>query len=199
MATSNTFPTIQASILKSLVSVTRSTNELCKEDLGFHRVNDSSVGQLIDAQNERLLQLVQRLLDAATGGQERLIGPQLADVEAIDGNWGEVVDVVDNLLERADTTLDEFGGYVRRSQADETAAAAQLSATRPAMGSWNATRTHHDITKPQKSFEHPPNNFENGPWKPLLTKKPHALNSLEQVLKPVKDDDGMEQYVLQYY
>ena len=92
MATSNTFPTIQASILRSLVSVTRSTNELCKVDLGFHRVNDANVGQLIDAQNERLLQLVQRLLDAATGGQERLIGPQLADIEAIDGNWGEVVD-----------------------------------------------------------------------------------------------------------
>ena len=40
--------------------------------------------------------------------------PQLKDADALELEWSGVVDVVDGLLERADTSLDEFSGAVRR-------------------------------------------------------------------------------------
>ena len=36
------------------------------------------------------------------------------DLENVEDNWRAVVDVVDSLLERGDTALDEFTGAVRR-------------------------------------------------------------------------------------
>ena len=52
---------------------------------------------------------------AARPAAETVRGPpSLKDVEGIENNWWAVVDVVDSLLERADTALDEFTGAVKR-------------------------------------------------------------------------------------
>jgi exosome complex exonuclease RRP6 len=40
-----------------------------------------------------------------------------------------------------------------------------------------------DIPKPQKLFEHVPKNDEKGPFKPLMTVKPHAVVPLEQSMR----------------
>lgn len=47
-----------------------------------------------------------------------------------------------------------------------------------------------NIIKPQDAFEKKPDNFEPGPWKPLLTRKPHAKRSLEDSLKVVSTEEG---------
>lgn len=39
-----------------------------------------------------------------------------------------------------------------------------------------------NIVKPQNAFERKADNFHTGPWKPLLTTKPHAIVPLEQSL-----------------
>jgi exosome complex exonuclease RRP6 len=61
----------------------------------------------------RLLHLAQRLLQNAAASSDA-VGPKLPDVEAIDANWRGVVDVIDSLLEKADTSLDEYTGVVKR-------------------------------------------------------------------------------------
>jgi hypothetical protein len=48
--------------------------------------------------------------------------------------------------------------------------------------------------KPQTSFEVKPDNTYNGPWKPLLTVKPHATIPLEQSLSLSNDEIGQQQY-----
>lgn len=56
-----------------------------------------------------------------------------------------------------------------------------------------------NITKPQLSFDVPPNNFPTTPWKPLLTEKPHAMVPLEEGLQMNKKaSDGSRQYASQY-
>lgn len=56
-----------------------------------------------------------------------------------------------------------------------------------------------NITKPQLSFDVPPNNFPTAPWKPLLTEKPHAMVPLEEGLQMNKQaSDGTRQYASQY-
>ena len=107
------FKTLQASIQQSLVAVTRSANQIASEDLGFHRSLDPSVATLLDKQNARLLGLTQRLLGNAAANTE-VVGPQLPDFDSVDGSWKGIVDVLDSLLEKADTSLDEYTGAVKR-------------------------------------------------------------------------------------
>lgn len=107
------FKSLQDEISKALVSTTRSATRIAGADIAFQRSLDPDVGAALDAQNERLLQLAQRLLESAAASSDA-VGPKLPDVESIDGNWRAVVDVIDSLLEKADTSLDEYTGVVRR-------------------------------------------------------------------------------------
>lgn len=51
-----------------------------------------------------------------------------------------------------------------------------------------------NIIKPQNAFERKVDNFDAGPWKPLLTTKPHATVPLEQSLTTFVDGDDTTQY-----
>lgn len=103
------FVSLQSAISAALVSTTRGASALANEDLSFHRSLDPSVATEIDQQNARLLGLTTRLLGAATADAQNVRPPpSLKEIDDIDDNWRAVVDVVDSLLFRADTTLDEF-------------------------------------------------------------------------------------------
>jgi exosome complex exonuclease RRP6 len=52
-----------------------------------------------------------------------------------------------------------------------------------------------NILKPQNTFEKKIDNFESGPWKPLLTTKPHAQTPLDASLTLSVNDEGRPQYV----
>lgn len=111
----NDFASLQSAVSSALISTTRSASALANEDLPFHRSLDASLGRSIDRQNARLLGLASSLLGAARPAAETVRGPpSLKDVEGIENNWRAVVDVVDSLLERADTALDEYTGAVKR-------------------------------------------------------------------------------------
>jgi exosome complex exonuclease RRP6 len=109
----DSFKTLQDDISRALVSTTRSASHIGAADIAFQRSLNPEVGTQLDAQNARLLHLAQRLLANAAASSDA-VGPKLSDVEAIDANWRGVVDVVDSLLEKADTSLDEYTGVVKR-------------------------------------------------------------------------------------
>jgi exosome complex exonuclease RRP6 len=109
----DSFKTLQDEISKALVSTTRSASHIGAADIDFQRSLNPAVGSQLDAQNARLLHLAQRLLENAAASSDA-VGPKLPDVEAIDANWRGVVDVIDSLLEKADTSLDEYTGVVKR-------------------------------------------------------------------------------------
>lgn len=114
-ATMEDFSTLQQDISAALVATTRTTSELAGEDLPFHRSLDAQLAARLDGQNARLLTLATSLLGTATSAEETVrLPPSLKDVDSIDGNWRTVVDVIDSLLERADTAMDEFTGAVKR-------------------------------------------------------------------------------------
>ncbi len=109
------FASLHSSISAALIATTRSASSLASEDLPFHRSLDSSVATKLDRQNARLLGLATSLLGTATATSETVRPPpSLKDIEGVENNWRAVVDVVDSLLERADTALDEFTGAVKR-------------------------------------------------------------------------------------
>ena len=103
---------LQDQIQDALIFATRTANQIASEDLGFQRSLDSTVGAALDKQAVRLLGLSNSLLKSAASISE-LQTPSLEDVEDVDNNWQAVVDVVDSLLEKADTCLDEYTGVIK--------------------------------------------------------------------------------------
>jgi exosome complex exonuclease RRP6 len=178
------FKSMRETIQAALVSTTRSATSLKAGDITFQRSLDPDFSSALDIQNARLLRLAERLL-ASAATASNVTGPRLPDAEAIDGNWRDVVEVIDSLLEKADTSLDEYTGAVKRlSPAQDQAA----STTKPRQA------YPKNLPKPQLTFEHVPRNDETGGFKPLLTSKPHAHVPLAKSLETYKDARGLEQY-----
>lgn len=172
-------------ITAALVSTTRSANQLNAAEVPFQRSLNPAVGVAIDAQNARLLNLAQRLLESAATGLD-VVGPKLDDVEAVDDNFKDIVDIIDSLREKADTNLDEFTGVVKRISPVLEQGTSTTGTRAPAA-------THH-LQKPQRLFEHKPNNYETGGFRPILTSKPHAKVSLAKSTKAFRDGNDHEQY-----
>lgn len=188
------FAALQSSISASLIALTRTTTEICAEDLGFHRSLDPRVATKLDEQNARLLSLASRLIGSGASGSA-IRAPRLEDAEDVDGSWRGIVDVVDNLLERADTSLDEFSGQVRRLSPSQEPV---VKAPTPRKGFGVRNVAGQNIQKPQQLFEHVPTNTEADAWKPLLTSKPHATVRLDESLRKVSSEHG-DKYDAQFY
>jgi exosome complex exonuclease RRP6 len=107
------FKTFQNEVQEALVAVTRTTGKLSAEDLGFQRSLNRDVGPALEEQSERVLALANKLLKSAASIADLRV-PSLQDVDDVDNDWRGVVDVVDSLLEKADTALYEYTGVIKR-------------------------------------------------------------------------------------
>lgn len=189
MDPSQDFKTLQDKIQASLLSTTRTVNQIANEDLAFQRTANPSTGDRLEEQSTRLLGLASELLkSAATSNGSKHVGT-LEDTEDVEIHWTGIVDVVDGLLEKADTCLDEYTGRVKRkSDFPEPAQPSKKSKTSDL--NWRRA----NIIKPQNAFERKVDNFATGPWKPLLTVKPHATVPLEDSLGVSVDENNHQQY-----
>ncbi|UNI17532.1 exosome nuclease subunit [Purpureocillium takamizusanense] len=190
METPQDFKSLQDGIQKSLVSAVKTVNRIAAEDLGFQRAVDPDVAEQLDESTARVLALSTRLL-AAAGKACGVKPPALEDVEDIDLKWQSLVDVVDSALEKADTALDEYTGLVKRKEPP--------AGSDPAPGAKRAKPTtkvvrNANVSKPQLLFEDKPDNFPTGPWKPILTSKPHAAVPLGESLVLAPNENGTPQY-----
>lgn len=119
MNTPPDFKSLQEEVQKALVSVVKSTNRIAAEDLTFQRTINPDAAEQLDEKSARILQLSTKLLQSAA----RACGikaPKLEDVEDVEMRWQSVVDVVDSVLEKADTALDEYTGLVKRKEPSTT-------------------------------------------------------------------------------
>jgi exosome complex exonuclease RRP6 len=182
------FASIQASITSALVGTTRATTRLCAEDLPFYRSLDRNVAKTLDEQQKALLVIAQTLLKNAASGTDITI-PSLIDGEGVEGlekGWRDIVDVLDGLLEKADSALDEYKALVKKGENGQEAPvqATGIAAASSAMANGRSRIPRNlDIPKPQETFEDSANNTLAGPFKPILMSKPNALLPFEQSLK----------------
>ncbi|KAM0525393.1 hypothetical protein ACHAPE_000095 [Trichoderma viride] len=189
MDSSQDFNSLQEAIQKSLVSTVKSANRIASQDLAFQRTINPDVAEQLDEKTSRILDLSTRLLSSAA--QACGLKPiKLEDPEDVDMNWRAVVDVVDSILEKADRAIDEYTGLVKQREngdSDSNSKAKQPKSTGKVIRNAN-------VKKPQLGFEIQPNNFFDGPWKPILTEKPHATVPLEESLVTFVRNDGTTQY-----
>ncbi|QSZ31408.1 hypothetical protein DSL72_000973 [Monilinia vaccinii-corymbosi] len=182
------FKSLQDEVQAALVSTIKTAGQVSSEDLAFHRSLNPEVGSALDQQNARLLALANELLKSA-GSVSGLKVPTLEDVDDVDNNWRNVVDVVDSLLEKTDTCLDEYTGIIKRKQVEESSATSKP----PKRFLDNSLRTQN-LMKPQLAFEVKPDNEDTSPWLPLLKTKPHAKVPLEDSLGMMKNEFDQKQY-----
>ncbi|KAJ0158774.1 Exosome complex exonuclease rrp6 [Colletotrichum tanaceti] len=187
MTSPQDFKSLQDSVQAALVATVKSVNRVSAQDLPFQRAVDPSVGEDLDAKTTRILELSTTFLKSAADVCD-LIGPHLEDTDDIDMRWRSIVDIVDSVLEKADTSIDEYTGALKRKDAPAADAAPQ---TKKPKTTGTVVRSAN-ITKPQLHFAQLVNN--NAPWKPVINKKPHAKVSLEESLVTVETDDGFVQY-----
>ncbi|TLD28419.1 hypothetical protein PspLS_03373 [Pyricularia sp. CBS 133598] len=191
------FKALQDKIQAALVATTRKVNLIATQDIAFRRSVDPEAGELLDEQREKLLSLASSLVNtAASLGGGKSSKPkralELEDAEEVDDNWQAIVDSLDIALEKADTCIDEYTGLVKRK--DAPTADMGPTAKKSKLGVLDRSLRYANIIKPQKAFEVPANNDDKGPWKPLLTKKPHAIVPLEKSLATFHNEDAETQY-----
>lgn len=163
----------------ALIKTIRSATQISSEDLNFHRSFDKNVSASVDEQSARLLNLTNSILKVATSGSDLRV-PELRNEDGVEENWRTVVDVIDELLEKADACLDEFTGIIKKlspSQEERGAALGKKAASAhfPSVYDFGPSK----ISKPQLLFTTRPNNNDDAPpFKPLLRSKPHAITPL---------------------
>ncbi|KAK5220449.1 exosome nuclease subunit [Exophiala xenobiotica] len=168
------FKSFQDKVQGALVSVTRSAAQISNQDLSFHRSSSDKLSRSLDHQNAHLLRLTNKLLKAATKDTS-LKAPTLQNSDGVDDNWRRVVDVVDDLLEKADSALDEISGVIKRQSPSVQDGETPSQAARPGRNRFSNT-----MQKPQVHFDRKVDNTETSPFKPLLKSKPHAKVPLQE-------------------
>ncbi|KAL9031498.1 MAG: hypothetical protein Q9196_000477 [Gyalolechia fulgens] len=190
MASERSFKELKDQVSAALVGTTRTTGQISNEDIAFQRSIDPEVDRLIEQQSQRLLALVRDLNKTATAGTET-VAPPLTNVESVEDGWRGIVDVVDNLLEKADACLDEFTGVVKKLTPNHQNGGATADAKRPLA---KHEYRFQNLPKPQRLFRKVPKNDETTPFKPLLQSKPNAVLSLDESLELAPTLDGSMQY-----
>ncbi|KAL8760925.1 MAG: hypothetical protein Q9184_002922 [Pyrenodesmia sp. 2 TL-2023] len=194
MTSEHSFKELKAGISSALVNTTRTAGHIAKEDLAFQRSINPEVDRLLQEQNRRLLALVRDLNKSATAGTET-VPPLLKDAESVDDGWRGIVDIVDNLLEKADACLDEYTGVVKKLTPNRQNEQAIADAKKPLA---KHEYRNQNILKPQRLFRKVLNNDDATPFKPLLTSKPNATVPLEESLVLAPQPDGSMQYKQPY-
>ncbi|KAB5526371.1 ribonuclease H-like domain-containing protein [Coniochaeta sp. 2T2.1] len=197
MDASQDFKSLQDKIQGALVSTVRSAGSIANEDLSFLRTVDPEVSSKLDDNTARLIKLSEELLKSACSyvGQS---APSIEDADDIDISWRGVVDVIDTLLEKADTCLDEYTGLIKRKVAPAQEQQGRASKIQKPSSKLDWSMKRANIIKPQNAFERKSDNLDLGPWRPLLTSKPHAKLPLEDSLTTYVDSDGNKQYTHPY-
>lgn len=181
------FEDYQKCVTGALVATTRTAGQIAARDLSFHRASSSAVSEGLDTQSMRMLQLTNKLLKAVNRPSATKPIPKLRTQEGVEDNWRGIVDVIDDLLEKADRNLDEFTGVIK--QVGSSSKSVTDTPPRVDRKGRPSILSSQSVPKPQLHFDVKVNNFEEGPWKPLLKKKPHAKVPLEQSV--VLGEDGL--------
>lgn len=104
-----------------------------------------------------------------------------------------------------DTCLDEYTGAIKQKNPEPLPAAGSANPRRPPVrhhqktaGFRAATSSppSHSLPKPQLRFDVKPDNFDNSPFRPLLTRKPHAKIPLQDSFEMFTNELGQKQWVL---
>ncbi|CAK9438419.1 uncharacterized protein LODBEIA_P26430 [Lodderomyces beijingensis] len=171
-----------SNVLPKLMPVIRAASSLAAQDVKFHKSVDASVGKEIDQRSEELLSIVNGLLRCTSSSDNRVERLKFGeDNIASDSAWNPIGNIIDSIFEKIDYTIDQRDRSLSNSgQPQKQYLEDGLHGSKGQDDEKNGR-----IAKPQLLFKTPVDNSEQEPFKPKLTSKPNALQSLESVSKLV--------------
>ncbi|KAF8250295.1 hypothetical protein K440DRAFT_619784 [Wilcoxina mikolae CBS 423.85] len=202
-APSGDFSTFQDGIFSAVMSTVKAVGALAAGDIDFQRSSDPEFASAADATSARILELANSLLRSAVAGSD-IEPPVLREDDDVENKWGEIVEVADFLLERADTCLDEYTGAIKQKNPEPLPGARtnpRLSRNQQKSQNYRASAnswSSRNLVKPQLQFDVKPENLDNSPFRPLLTVKPHAKIPLQNSFEMFTNELGNKQYIHPY-
>ncbi|CUS08104.1 unnamed protein product [Tuber aestivum] len=189
------FSEMQDRLLAAVVATVKTSSGLAAEDVDFHRTSNSEFGPSLDDCNQRILAITNTLLASATRGSDISV-PNLKEADDVENHWMKIVEVIDDLLEKADTCLDEYTGAIKEKNTvpfpDARGPEMVPSPSRP---SRRSIQKSANIPKPQLLFKENIDNFDSTPWKPRLTSKPHAVTPLSESIYLFTNELEINEYL----
>lgn len=197
-AASPSLATLLANLEAALVDPTTAASQLPDAgDLGFERSLSRPFARNLDKEAERILALVSNVLNWSQGTPN---APHLDGDLIRDGEYRQVIEKVEPLLERADDGIEKHLGIGKGKTGGVGAVGAKTEEELEALQQKSAGKHNNkaklpanllhdaDLARPQLQF--PPrlilprpsvdttaNEGEEPLWKPLLRRKPHAASS----------------------
>ncbi|KAK9718818.1 exosome nuclease subunit [Basidiobolus ranarum] len=169
------FEDFSKSFFGTLIGATRAASVL-PADLSFHKSLDLDLATAIDNCASKVLRMSNELLKHAGGD----ITDTFYDIDDVQDRYGGVVDVVDNLLEKADVCLDEHTGKLNASLSTATL---QGAASIAKLSTDDKSEYHlihaQNILRPQLKFKDTVDNSASTPWIRIIKEKPNALVPLD--------------------
>ncbi|CAM0139883.1 exosome nuclease subunit [Umbelopsis sp. WA50703] len=172
------FKEYQNALFAALTGATRAANAIPISDLGYYRSLDRDFAKTLDSCSEKVLKLSNNMLKYASVDEPES-SQRFHDVDDVLDRYGVAIDVVDNLLEKADVGLDDLRGQRNRTEPvmNQTDPVVAQVATK---GKSEYKMLHaQNIIRPQLRFKDTIDNSSNTPFIPKLTFKPNSKAPLD--------------------
>lgn len=174
-------------LLPRVVGTVRAAASLAAQDVDFYRSLDKEVAKSLDKTSSELVNMINSTL-LCIDQNSRLLE---AGKEKLEDSRKDFSNLMDNLFERSDRSLDALKG-----RAPDRKGVALMYLDDAARSEMIPTKR---IAKPQLGFKRPIDNTEAQPFKPLLKNKPHALKPLADCLRLVQADEDIPEHYPQPY
>lgn len=167
-------------LFAGVVGVVRGSSALAAQDIEFYKSLDKSVADAATGLTDDIVSMINSVLASVDEHCE----PLEDDKESFTNSWNDISNVLDNLFEKSDRSLDILSKRV--NSAGDASNNMQFLDKFGGMDDSQRTKTE----KPQLKFATPVDNSESHPFIPLLKEKPHAMKPLEEclVITPAEED-----------
>lgn len=166
-------------LLSKVVNVIRAASSLAAQDVDFYRNLDRDFSKILQSKSSKLTEMVNGIVLSIDEHHDSL---ELKE-EEISDLWKDFGNIMDNLLEKSDHSLDNLN---RTSNSNNSAADLQYLGDFSGKDSQPTKR----VEKPQLKFKTPIDNSESHPFIPLLKEKPNALKSLSDSLRMIETEEN---------
>eukprot|EP00833_Pecoramyces_ruminatium_P008805 jgi/Orpsp1_1/1182837/evm.model.c7180000082853.1 len=175
-------------LFKAVVSTTKATQFLIPTEYSFYKSSDRNFSKSIKKTNKNLLDICNKCINYVNNTQ----GQAFTDINDFTDNYNDIVEVMDNLLEKADVCIDEITGKRK------TYNTAGIIKTNPLVAQMNIEGDNdykllhaQNILRPQLKFEDKIDN-SNNPAPLKIKVKPNAKVPLNVIDDP--EDSNQENF-----
>ncbi|KAF9425478.1 exosome nuclease subunit [Podila epigama] len=185
------FDTWQNTLLSTLVKATKAANAIPANDVSFYRSLDRNFATNMNDASSASLDLCNQLLGQASNSTAEV----LMDGDDVRDRFDIISDVIDNLLEKVDVTMDEMKG-INKKGSTSAQSAPTIALAKTEKLDYKLVHAQH-IVRPQLRFPDPVDN-SNSPFIRKITYKPNAKVDLSYGLEKTDSAEAVLPHPYEY-